>query len=210
MSSVLMVFHEGRDFVRDLVRVRRLAGAEIARQLSHVLRVATPDEALVIHGTVRVVVLLRPFLVAHVKLRMGADVIVELLREAVALDVELTLPVLLLIRDVTQIDFAEQVLALDDVIEGDAERRALQDVVHDHEDRRAAHAGETMIVEPGIFRKLPVEVEELVYLHKTCPAWSERYSGSSRALSPKSSCLRKHSHLSTPSLTASRHHVSSP
>ena len=84
-----------------------------------------------------------------------------MLDELIAFDIRLAAIILFLIRDLTEVDNADELLTLDDVVEADI-LRVLEDIVHDHEDGRTTHASIAVIMQPCILRQGFVELQELV------------------------------------------------
>ena len=84
-----------------------------------------------------------------------------MLDELIAFDIRLATVVLLLIWNLADVDNADELLTLDDVVEADI-LRVLEDIVHDHEDSRTAHAGIAVIMQPCILWQGFVELQELV------------------------------------------------
>ena len=84
-----------------------------------------------------------------------------MLDELIAFNIRLAAVILFLIRNLTEVDNADELLTLDDVVKADI-LRVLEDIVHDHEDSRAPHAGIAVIMQPCILWQGFVELQELV------------------------------------------------
>ena len=129
----------------------RIHRAEVARQLIAVLRVQAPDVTAVVRFPRIDLVLLGPYTVRNFKVRIFFYIIIEMLYELITFDVGFTALILFLIRNLAEVYNADEFLTLDDIIEADI-LSILEDIVHNHEDGRAAHAGIAVVMQPCILR----------------------------------------------------------
>ena len=129
----------------------RIHRAEVAWQLIAVFRVHAPDVTAVIRFPRIDLVLLGPDTVRRLEVRILFYIIIEMLDKLIAFDIRLATVVLLLIWNLAEVDNADELLTLDDVVEADI-LRILENIVHDHEDGRAAHAGIAVVMQPCILR----------------------------------------------------------
>ena len=129
----------------------RIHRAEVARQLIAVLRVQAPDVTVVIRLPRIDLVLLGPDTVRRLEVRILFYIIIEMLDELIAFDIRLAAVIFLLIWNLAEVDNTDELLTLDDVVKADI-LCVLENIMHDHEDGRAAHAGIAVVMQPCILR----------------------------------------------------------